>query len=65
MPSKCASKAINAYFQDGTLPPPGTICEPDFVPFDKFDTSSVQSSSADAELDAALLNLMLAPVMKF
>ncbi|KAK0663367.1 Carboxylesterase B [Lasiodiplodia hormozganensis] len=28
-PSRCQKKAVQAYFADGTLPEPGTICEPD------------------------------------
>lgn len=27
-PSLCTAKAVRAYFQDGTLPDPGTICQP-------------------------------------
>ena len=30
----CTAKAIRAYFVDGTLPEPGTICQPDFQIFD-------------------------------
>ncbi|RYP41271.1 hypothetical protein DL767_001125 [Monosporascus sp. MG133] len=32
-PSACTAGYINAYFQNGTLPAPGTICEPDYYPF--------------------------------
>jgi len=28
-PSLCTAKAIQAYFNNGTLPAPGTICQPD------------------------------------
>ncbi|KAH8587687.1 TAP-like protein-domain-containing protein [Bisporella sp. PMI_857] len=66
MPSRCAAKAINAYFQDGKLPPPDTVCDPDMMPFDKFNITALRPGSSDAieELDSALLNLMLAPVIK-
>ncbi|KAH8592814.1 TAP-like protein-domain-containing protein [Bisporella sp. PMI_857] len=33
-PSRCTFRARMAYFQDGTLPANGTVCEPDFLPFD-------------------------------
>lgn len=32
-PSICTAKAMRAYFQDGILPKPGTICEPEFRPW--------------------------------
>jgi TAP-like protein len=32
-PSRCANDAEVAYFVDGTLPPSGTICQQDVVPF--------------------------------
>ncbi|OBR14913.1 Alpha beta hydrolase fold family [Colletotrichum higginsianum IMI 349063] len=32
-PSKCTRQYINAYFQNGTLPPAGTECEGDSQPF--------------------------------
>lgn len=33
-PSTCTALHIRAYFQDGVVPPPGTECEPDKLPFD-------------------------------
>ena len=58
--------AINAYFQHGVLPPPGTVCDPDLVPFDKFNMTEVGSGTAspDEELTFAMLSLMKAPVIK-
>ncbi|KAI2463887.1 alpha/beta-hydrolase [Annulohypoxylon bovei var. microspora] len=32
--STCTAGYIRAYFQNGTLPEPGTMCEPDYHPFD-------------------------------
>ena len=34
MPSSCTTAAVRAYFANGTLPKPGTICPLDFQPFD-------------------------------
>jgi hypothetical protein len=32
-PSACASTYESSYFVDGTLPPPGTVCQQDQQPF--------------------------------
>jgi len=32
--SQCATQAVSDYLLDGTLPPEGTVCQQDFVPFD-------------------------------
>ncbi|KAI1212118.1 alpha/beta-hydrolase [Annulohypoxylon truncatum] len=32
--STCTAGYIRAYFQNGTLPKPGTMCEPDYTPFE-------------------------------
>ncbi|KAI1453229.1 alpha/beta-hydrolase [Annulohypoxylon moriforme] len=32
--SACTAGYIRAYFQNGTLPKPGTTCEPDYTPFE-------------------------------
>lgn len=65
-PSKCTAKTIRAYFQNGTLPASGAICDPDLVPFEKWNLTSspeiqldINNESDDSELDAALLNLMV------
>ena len=31
--STCTAKNVNAYFTNGTLPAPGTVCQPDFQIF--------------------------------
>ncbi|KAI1372506.1 alpha/beta-hydrolase [Hypoxylon crocopeplum] len=33
--STCTAGYIRAYFQNGTLPKPGTMCEPDYYPFEE------------------------------
>lgn len=67
-PSKCTARTIRAYFQDGTLPAPGTVCDADLVPFEKWNLTSVLGTMPktddevavdDYELDVALFNLML------
>lgn len=67
-PSRCTARAIQAYFQDGTLPVPGTVCEADFVPFENFEIPPLKEDIAkagdlDDGLNSALLHLMLAPVI--
>jgi hypothetical protein len=32
-PSTCAIIYLTAYFETGALPPAGTVCHQDFVPF--------------------------------
>ncbi|KAM5543350.1 hypothetical protein V8D89_003224 [Ganoderma adspersum] len=54
-PSVCTAKAVKAYFQEGTLPGEGTVCEPDVLPFvGRVARSGVQSRSEEDErlLDA-------------
>ncbi|TVY41362.1 Tripeptidyl aminopeptidase [Lachnellula subtilissima] len=63
-PSKCTAKIIRAYFQNGTLPAPDTVCEPDLTPFEPYNaTSSIAESCDDHELNVALFELMKAPVV--
>jgi hypothetical protein len=67
-PSRCTAKAIRTYFQNGTLPAAGTICDADLIPFDKFNVTegadrNLDIENSDENLDIALINLMLAPVM--
>lgn len=38
-PSLCTAKAVGAYFKDGTLPDPGTVCEPSVPIFRQADES--------------------------
>jgi hypothetical protein len=64
MPSRCTGKTIWAYFQDGTLPVEGTVCEGDLVPFEPWNATytAVPEGHEDAELNAALIELMKAPI---
>lgn len=32
-PSDCVARAEDSYFVTGTLPPPGTVCRQDALPF--------------------------------
>ncbi|KZV89506.1 hypothetical protein EXIGLDRAFT_650153 [Exidia glandulosa HHB12029] len=51
--SLCTSKYIRAYFRNGTLPEPGTVCEDDddiFPPDDKVDIDLAALSAEDREL---------------
>ncbi len=43
--SQCADQAIAAYLLDGTLPPEGTVCQQDLVPF-TFPAAAAAGSSA-------------------
>lgn len=54
-PSLCSQKYIRDYFIDGTLPPPGTVCEPISQPFPSSATSTGDSG------DQALLSANLTP----
>ena len=60
-PSKCTGMHIRKYFQDGTLPDEGTVCDPDLVPFEKWNIST--SDEQNGDLEEALGELMLAPVV--
>lgn len=67
MLSRCTAKTIRAYFQDGTLPAEGTVCEGDLVPFEPWNATyttepDVKEDHGDAELDVALMELMKAPI---
>ncbi|KAI0105366.1 alpha/beta-hydrolase [Hypoxylon sp. NC0597] len=49
--SVCTARYIRAYFQNGTLPKPGTICEPDYQPFeDMYPKGGNELSIASYEL---------------
>ena len=62
-PSRCTVSAINAYFQSGELPAPGTKCPPDLVPFEKWNFTSLVSMNAEQiEFEVSMRELMLAPV---
>lgn len=44
-PSLCTTKAVQAYFKDGVLPEPGTVCEPDVEAWDLQKASTEQQGS--------------------
>ncbi|KAI1407887.1 alpha/beta-hydrolase [Hypoxylon sp. FL1857] len=49
--STCTAGYIRAYFQNGTLPKPGTTCEPDYYPFeDAYPKTGDELSMASYEL---------------
>ncbi|OCH85906.1 hypothetical protein OBBRIDRAFT_797713 [Obba rivulosa] len=56
LPSLCTVKHVRAYFRDGTLPPDGTVCQPDVTPFE-IPGSSYAPSDADYRLVAELKQL--------
>lgn len=68
MPSRCTALNIREYFQTGKLPASGTVCAPDYVPFERWNvTSSAIATTAGEQdimdLDHALLQLMKAPTV--
>ncbi|KAL2075023.1 hypothetical protein VTL71DRAFT_8803 [Oculimacula yallundae] len=74
-PSRCTARTIRAYFQNGTVPPNGTICSADLVPFDSWEMNPSSALSTDwtsesltigdesAQLDFALRELIRAPMI--
>jgi len=64
-PSRCVAKYIQTYFQDGFLPPKNTICETDVQPFESKEVEDVGGfKTAETDLDAALWEMMKAPVVR-
>jgi pimeloyl-ACP methyl ester carboxylesterase len=66
MPSRCTAKTIRAYFQEGTMPQVGAVCDGDLVPFQPWNSTSRTERHGgnvekDAELDEALMALMKFP----
>ena len=59
-PSRCTAGYIRRYFQDGTLPEGRTVCDPDLVPFERWNISTKDVN--DEGLTEALRELMIAPV---
>lgn len=62
-PSLCTAKYVRAYFQKGSLPPVGTVCKPNVLPF----IGNVTEGEANilSVEDEALLEAMRdAPVIK-
>lgn len=49
-PSKCTIDATRAYFENGTLPAAGTVCEPDFNVFANYTAKQIFNMSANGEL---------------
>ncbi|KAK5626704.1 hypothetical protein RRF57_002419 [Xylaria bambusicola] len=47
--STCTANYIRGYFQNGTLPVSGTVCEPDYYPFQ--DTSAIENDELAIALD--------------
>jgi hypothetical protein len=47
MTSSCTALAVEQYLVEVALPPPGTVCEPDFQPFDQPPTAPAGSRAAD------------------
>lgn len=45
-PSECTARWINRYFQEGVLPPEGTVCEGDWAPFEEANTGGESERAA-------------------
>lgn len=56
MPSECTINAYRSFFADGTLPPPGTVCQTDYLPFAEPDVTSLSEEEARRFSDYALLS---------
>ncbi|KAH9939165.1 alpha/beta-hydrolase [Amylocystis lapponica] len=56
-PSLCTARRVRAYFDDGTLPGSGTVCEVDELPFVGAVDRPAAVSAEDAELLGALRGL--------
>ncbi|KAL9078396.1 MAG: hypothetical protein Q9157_002691 [Trypethelium eluteriae] len=48
--SKCTTTFIRQYFQTGSIPPPGTVCQPDELPFS--DLSAIGETDAEMKSQA-------------
>ena len=57
-PSLCTSRAIREYLVNGTLPDPGTQCDPDVTGFGDSSSSLTKRAGQDSE-DAVLLDAAL------
>ncbi|KAK8093672.1 hypothetical protein PG997_000357 [Apiospora hydei] len=53
-PSTCSARAIRAYFQNGTLPAPGTHCDQDFELFEDPPTPAVRVEDDETDDGLAL-----------
>ena len=56
--SQCADQAVADYLLDGTLPPEGTVCQQDFVPFVDFGPSMAMMAAATAGANQARASLV-------
>lgn len=59
-PSTCTARAVRAYFQDGVLPPDGTRCDPELLPFDDPDDNMQGTTAYDEEEDSESRDLAMA-----
>ncbi|KDR74341.1 hypothetical protein GALMADRAFT_578873 [Galerina marginata CBS 339.88] len=79
-PSVCTQKYVRKYFEDGTLPPPGTVCgvvgkpSPDSVSTLSLGTTTTKNDQAvftssmtveERELHGAVLELTQTPMARF
>ena len=62
-PSACTARHIRAYFEDGTVPKEGAVCEPDELPFVGRVGDVSALSAEDAELFEAMKGLSSAVPM--
>ena len=58
MPSTCTVEAMRAFFADGTLPAPGTVCKTDYLPFEEpqFTDGAEMRMSADMRVLSRLMS---------
>lgn len=54
-PSTCTARAIRAYFQDGTLPAPGTHCDQDYELFEDPSPAAAEGQDDNDDGDGGLL----------
>lgn len=55
--SSCTAGYIKSYFQNGTLPEPGTTCEPDYYPFEDMSRAGDELSMISHKLPGMKWNL--------
>lgn len=64
MPSECTVKAYRAYFANGTLPPPNTVCATDYPPFTAANLDALSEDEARRLSDQILLGDVLHRIRK-
>ncbi|KAI0376777.1 alpha/beta-hydrolase [Hypomontagnella monticulosa] len=62
--STCTAGYIRAYFQNGTLPKPGTTCEPDYHPFEDISRASGDELSR-VSYELSKMSLGFEPTLTF